>query len=100
MCVLLNSKNNRSVFLFAVLLLEATVQNCSDYIILKARGGHKETASFFTSAIQKSVSSVFRFFFPTEMYVGKKLEAEHVETSCHLFIAVARQEYLFIRMYM
>jgi len=43
--------------------------------MLKTGRGHKETG-FLTSAIQKNVNSMFRFFFPAEIYVGQKLEAK------------------------
>lgn len=61
---------------------------------METRRSHKETG-FLTSATQKSVSSVCRFFFPTEMCVGEKLEAENFEMlRSHLFTTttVARQQ--------
>lgn len=47
---------------------------------------------FFTSAIQKNVSSIFRCLFLIEMDVGEKLEAEDGGImKHHLFATVVRQ---------
>lgn len=52
------------------------------------------------SAIQKHVSSIFRFFFATEMDVWEKLEVEEWDiVKSFVYYSSKTIKYLFIRMY-